>query len=88
MTLENNSDVFILKTGEIGYISRKGNKQLSKYIFDRWKVEENGSPFLLSANFITKKRPNYGIKSINYSVLYCLEYKHLIETLQETHLDY
>lgn len=80
--------MFILKHGEIGYVSRKINRKFNKTVFDRKKILENDAPFLLHANFITKNRSNYGIKSMVYSVLYCLEYDHLIEILKEAHLDY
>ena len=88
LNVERNFDVFILKNGEIGYVSRKINRKFNKNVFDRKRILENDAPFLLNANFITKNRANYGIKSMVYSVMYCLEYDNLIEILKEAHLDY
>lgn len=59
LSADRNLDVFILKSGEIGYISRKGNRKFIKNIFDRKRVQENDAPFLLNANFITKNYSNY-----------------------------
>lgn len=39
LTQERNFDVFILKNGEIGYISRKSKRKYNKYVFDRIEIE-------------------------------------------------
>lgn len=39
LNIERYLDVFILKNGEIGYVSRKGNRKFIKNIFDRKKVQ-------------------------------------------------
>jgi len=37
-------------------------------------MKDSGQPYLLHTNFITKKRAEYGIKSIVYSVIYQLDF--------------
>lgn len=60
-------------------------------IIDRVKIadtSDKAKPFLLGLEFLTRKRPNYEIKSLEYSVIYHLEYEKLIKNLKESQMDY
>lgn len=55
---------------------------------DRVKVCNNERPFILGLEFLTRQRPNYEIKSCEYSVVYSLSYEDLIGILKDSQMDY
>jgi hypothetical protein len=52
------------------------------------KINNSENPFLINLHFITKKRLNYEVKSLVYSILYYLDYDKLINILMESPMDY
>ena len=49
---------------------------------DKVKVENNDKPFVLGLEFLTRERPTYEIKSLEYSVIYSLFYEDLLSILR------
>lgn len=86
--LEDNYHLFILKAGEIGYVSKKNESRHFNRVIDVRKVAQEDNPFLINLHFITKRRPNFEVKSLVYSVLYHLEFEKLIAILEESPMDY
>lgn len=86
--IDDNYNLIILKRGELGYICKKGQSRFNERVADSIAVPENGQPFLTSLDFITKQRPNYEIKSLEYSIIYYLDYDQFIRVLKETDMDF
>jgi len=57
-------------------------------IIDKVKISSNDRPFILGLEFLTRKRPIYEIKSLEYSVIYRLSYDDLTNILRESQMDY
>lgn len=52
------------------------------------KVKNRENPFPINLHFITKKRQNFEVKSLVYSIFYFLEHNKLIDILNESPMDF
>jgi hypothetical protein len=85
---ENYMNLKILKEGRMGYCCRKLGSAYNGHVIDQISVLEGESPFLLGVEFITHRKPNFEIKSMEYSVIYGLVYDRLIQSMRKSRGDY
>jgi len=57
-------------------------------VIDKVKISSNDRPFILGLEFLTRKRPLYETKSLEYSVIYRLSYDDMTNILRESQMDY
>ncbi len=81
-------NLMILKTGKLGFVCKRPNSDMTQFIMDSKAIKETDNPYLLNLDFITRKRSNYEIKSIEYAIFYFLPYDKFIEVLRETEMDF
>lgn len=89
--LDDEFNLLILRQGEVGFTSKRRNCNFNDFVIDRVKIKdssESSKPFLLGLEFMTRRRPIYEVKSLEYSVIYQLEYEKLIKNLKESEMDY
>lgn len=51
-------------------------------------IQEQDKPYLLSLDFIIRKRPYYEIRSIEYSIFFFLDYNNFIDAVRDSPMDY
>jgi hypothetical protein len=86
--IDDDFNLVILKFGKIGYACKKQGFAFNEEITDLIKVEEGGAPYLTSLDFISKQRPLYEIKSLQFSVILMLPYNKFIEIFKTSNMDY
>jgi len=59
--------VRILREGTIGYVGHNKTNWLPLNIISKSKMD---NPFLITIEFLTRKQPNYEIKSLDYSIVH------------------
>lgn len=77
-----------MRKGHIGYVCRKNGCEFNDAIADEIRVGSGDIPFLTSLDFISKTRPQYEIKSLQFSVLFTMGYKKFIEIFRKSDMDY
>jgi hypothetical protein len=86
--LEDTYHLLIVKAGEVGLVCRRPDAAYNNRVIDVKKIGPDDKPFLLNLHFITKRRQNYEVKSLVYSILYFLEHDRLIDILNDSPMDY
>ena len=86
--VDDEKNLLILREGTIGFTAKRRNCKFNDMTIDRVKVLDNERPFILGLEFLTRHKPNYEIKSLEYSVIYSLSYDDLISILKDSHMDY
>lgn len=76
--IDDDYNLIILKAGQIGFYSKKSTFTVKDFIMDSITINEKDQPYLLNLDFIMKKRPQYEIKSVEYSIFYFLDYDKFI----------
>ena len=87
-SLDDDYNLLILREGVIGYTTKRRNCFFNDMVIDEVAVLERQRPFILGLEFLTLRRPNYEIKSLEYSMIYFLSYDGLISTIKESPMDY
>ena len=86
--LEDDFNLIILRKGHIGYSCKKNGCGFNDAIADEIRVSSGDLPFLTSLDFVSKTRPQYEIKSLQFSVLFTMEYEKFIEIFRKSDMDY
>ena len=86
--IDDDYNLLILREGEIAYTVKRRNCNFNNMAIDKVKIQNIDKPFILGLEFLTRFRPMYEIKSMEYSVIYSLSYDDLISILKESHMDY
>ena len=86
--LDDDYNLLILREGEVGFTVKRRGCDFNDRVVDKVKVNARDRPFILGLEFLTRFRPAYEIKSLEYSVVYSLAYDNLIEVLKESNMDY
>ena len=85
---EKASTILILREGKIGFCTKLPGSQFNETIVNQLNIENEGSPSLLSLDYIFKRPINYELKSLNYSLLYQIDYMVLKEIIKLSKLDF
>lgn len=86
--IEDDFNLLILREGSVGFTAKRRNCGFNDCVIDSVKVKNNDKPFVLGLEFLTRFRPIYETKSLEYSVVYSLNYDELIGILRDSHMDY
>jgi hypothetical protein len=81
-------NLLILKGGEVGFTCRKNGCDFNNTVVDQIKVSNISEPLLLSLSFINTPRLTYEIKSLEYSILYFLDFESIMSILKESEMDH
>jgi hypothetical protein len=86
--IDDDFNLIILRKGQIGYVCKRNGCGFNDEIVDLISVGRDETPFLTSLDFISKQRPLYEIKSLQFSVLFTLQYSRFIEIFRTSDMDY
>ena len=75
-------NLMILKSGSLGFVTKRQNSEMQSFVMDVLKLKDCDRPVLVNLDFIPRKRSNYEIKSMQYSVFYFLSYEKFVEVLR------
>ena len=85
---EKASTILILREGKIGFCTKQPASEFNETIVNELDIKNSSSPSLLSLDFIFKRPINYELKSLNYSLLYQIDYLVLKEIVKLSKLDF
>jgi hypothetical protein len=66
----------------IGFCVKKSGCSFNDKVIDQIQITDKDEPYLIDLNFIRKKQKIFTIKSLEYSILYCLDYDSIINILK------
>lgn len=72
----------------IGYSVKKSGCDFNTKVIEQIQIKDMDEPYLLDLNFIRKNRKTFQIKSLEYSILYCLDYESIVNILKGSEMDY
>ena len=64
------------------------NCKFNDKVIDKVNIKSTEKPFILGLEFITRIKPKYETRSLEYSVIYSLSYDDFISIMQESSMDY
>ena len=86
--IDDEFNLLILREGKIAYTCKKRNCDFNEMVIDKVNIKSHNRPFILGLEFLTRQRPLYETKSIEYSVIFSLPYEDLLNILKESQMDY
>ena len=75
-------NLLILKEGVVGFTVKKPNCTFNGTVIDKVKVGNHEKPAVLGMEFLTRVRPHYETKTLEYSAIFSMSNEDLMDLLR------